>query len=143
MGETRPRPVPSPWSLRDRDGVAHSFAVRAPTLLVAVKTDCDGCRPFYGATSAALEGLDVVVVTRDDPAHRDFAGSARPVYGAPGLLDELEVRWPPFFVLVAPDPPRVVVEGVAFAPEQVVAEMASRFARDSATGQWRFTEENR
>lgn len=143
MGETRPRPVPSPWSLSDRDGVAHPYEVRRPTLLVAVKTDCDGCRPFYGATPAALEGLDIVVVTRDDPAHRDFSGGAREVFGAPGLLDELEVRWPPFYVLVAPDPPRVVVEGVAFAPEQVVAEMASRFARDSATGQWRLTEETR
>ena len=53
------------------------------------------------------------------------------------------IRWPPFYVVVAPHPPRVVVEGVAFAPDQVRAEIERWIRRDSETGQWRVVEEMR
>lgn len=140
MGETRPRPVPTPWTLVDRQGVTHTYDVDQLTVLVAVKTNCDGCRPFYRSALETLDGLAVVVASHDDPAHADYDNAVRPVMRAPALLDALDVRWPPFYVVVAPDPPRVIVEGVAFSPDQVADEISSRLARDSGTGHWSLRE---
>jgi hypothetical protein len=44
---------------------------------------------------------------------------------APDVLKELEIRWPPFYVLVDPQERRVITEGVVFAPAQVASEIAS------------------
>ncbi len=99
--------------------------VDAPTLVVAVKANCDGCRGFLHESLDELSDVDVVVVATDDLHHPDFDGAVRDLFAAEELLVALDVRWPPFYVLLAADPPRVVVEGVAFTPAQVAEEISS------------------
>jgi hypothetical protein len=95
-----------------------------PTLVVAVKADCDGCRAFLEGDLTELGDLEVVLVVAAGAADPSFATAAREVYEAPALLEALDVRWPPFYVLVAPSPPRVLREGVLFSPAQVAREIA-------------------
>jgi len=44
---------------------------------------------------------------------------------APDLLSLLEIRWPPFYVLIDPRVGTVLVEGVVFGPGQVAQEIKS------------------
>lgn len=124
FGPTRPRPAPPRWTVRSRDGVAHQHELTTLTLVVAIKTNCDGCRAFYEEVPSTPDGLEVVVVVRENVGDEQFARATRPIYEARELLDELDVRWPPFYVLLAPEPARVVTEGVAFSPEQIFDEIA-------------------
>ena len=112
--------------MTDVDGATSTFVVSGPVLIVAVKADCDGCRSFYSGDVGALDGIDVIIVAAEVAGVREFASASRRVYAAPDLLAALGVTWPPFFVLVAPAPARVVVEGIAFSPEQVAAEIEGR-----------------
>jgi len=43
---------------------------------------------------------------------------------SPALLTALDVRWPPFWVLVDPERGRVVREGVPFGPAQIAEAIA-------------------
>jgi hypothetical protein len=143
FGAPRPRPAPPTWVLGPRGGGPVTDEVTVPTLLVAVKPSCDGCRPFYLDPLTEFAGLRVIVVVRDGVDHADFESAVRPVYEAVDLCDALGIKWPPFYVLVAPHPARVVGEGVAYAPDQVLAEIDPWLRRDSETGQWRVVEEMR
>ena len=102
------------------------LAVDRPTLVVAVKPDCDGCREFIEGDLEELGGLRVVPVARDDGAG-EWARARREVVVAPELLDELDVRWPPFYVLLGPGR-QLLAEGVVFGPAQVAAEVAPYLA---------------
>lgn len=123
-------------------GDSFAVAVRAPsrwTLLLFLSTGCVGCRPIWDAlddpVSAGLVTDEVVVAVTHDPVREDV-----------GILQELvpekavcvmsssgwaayRVQGPPFFALVAGgdgsgrDGPRVVAEGVAWAPEQIGSEV--------------------
>jgi hypothetical protein len=94
--------------------------------VVAVKANCDGCLGFYAGDVSALEqlGVELLVATATAPSEHSFSG-LRPVQYAPALLEGLDVRWPPFYVLIFPNPWRVVAEGLAFGPTQVAGEIAS------------------
>jgi len=102
------------------------MTVTSPTLVVAVKGDCDGCANFYSGSLEALEGLEVVIVTNSLKGAPELVGATHVVYEAPDLLEALGVTWPPFYVLISPAPARVTAEGIAFTPEQVAAEIAGR-----------------
>ena len=71
-----------------------------------------------------LSSWPVLLVAREIEGVSDFVGARHEVLAAPALLDALEVRWPPFYLLIAPDPLRVLSEGVAFEPAQVANELA-------------------
>ena len=94
--------------------------------MVAVKAHCDGCVGFYAGDVTALASfdLDLFIATSTPPGEYDFVG-AREVHYDPDLLTSLDVRWPPFYVLLVPAPWRVVQEGLAFGPEQVAQEITS------------------
>jgi uncharacterized protein YcgI (DUF1989 family) len=94
------------------------------TLVVAVKPSCDGCRDFVGGALNELSDVTVVVVSATADGAAEWASAARPVVIAPELLVALEVRWPPFYVLVDPEGPRVAAEGVVFSAAQVAEEIA-------------------
>jgi hypothetical protein len=125
FGSPRPRPAPPRWELTARDGSITTYDVTTPTLVVAVKPNCDGCRPFYVSPLPELGDLPIVVVAAQSLAETEFDTAIREVVAADELLAALEIRWPPFYVLVAPFPPRVALEGVVFSPAQVAAEIAS------------------
>jgi hypothetical protein len=100
--------------------------VTSPTVLVALKANCDGCSAFHSGSLVALSEYDVVLVARSVRGVAELESAPNVVYEAPELLDELGVRWPPAYVLIDGSPARVVFEGVAFAPEQVADELSRR-----------------
>ena len=95
------------------------------TLIVAVKSDCHGCRSVLESARDAFGAVSTLVVARETSLEPWWATSRHPLVISPSLLDELEVRWPPFYVLVDPHDEKVVTEGVVFAPEQVREEIAA------------------
>lgn len=120
-----------------------SVEVRASkgwTLLLFLSSDCHGCRPMWEAlTDPASLGLStdevVVAVTREPPSEDVVALKALVPEGATCIMstsawDAYRVHGPPFFVLVAgcgtadPATARVATEGVAWAIEQIGAEVS-------------------
>lgn len=94
-----------------------------PTLIVAIKTSCDGCRLFVESDLSELAATAVVVVSATADDTSEWANARQRVLVAPAVLDALEIRWPPFYVLVDPRNRRVLSEGVVFGPGQVAAEI--------------------
>jgi hypothetical protein len=94
------------------------------TLLVVIKAHCDGCRAFLDADLGEFAGLDVVFVSGAEDTENEWTNPRRPVLIAPDVLLALDVRWPPFYVLIDPVAKVVRGEGVLFGPSQVAAEIA-------------------
>lgn len=91
------------------------------TLVVAVKSQCDGCREFLEADLAEFS-VPVLVVAQD--ASTEWRDTRQPVFVSPDALRVLDVTWPPFYVLVDPVARKVLTEGVLFGAQQVAAEIA-------------------
>lgn len=94
------------------------------TLIVAIKSSCDGCRDFVHAPLDELKNVSVIVLSATPDLHNEWIEAAQPVLIAPEFLAALHVDAPPFYVLVDPVAKRVVSEGVVFSPAQVAAEIA-------------------
>jgi hypothetical protein len=93
-------------------------------LLVVIKSNCDGCREFLYADLHEFADLQVLFVSAvDDEAH-EWLDAPRPILVAPDALVALDVKWPPFYVLVDANAGLVRCEGVLFGPSQVAAEIA-------------------
>lgn len=92
-------------------------------MVVAVKADCDGCRSFYNGSLAALAPWPTLLIARYESEVEAFSDSRHRVFLAKELWNALDIRSAPFYVLVAPGPGRIVLEGLAFSPEQVAAEL--------------------
>lgn len=97
-----------------------AFAFQAKTLVVAVKANCDGCRPFLTLTSGWLDDWRVVLVAREPYAARD---DEAPVLTAPAVLDQLHMTDAAFYVALDGAPLMVVAEGFVFDLQQVRAEL--------------------
>jgi hypothetical protein len=122
----RPRERAAPASLSGHwlNGEPVTIDLAEPTLLVAIKHQCDGCREFVHSPLSELEGQRVVIVSATDDPDGEWAGSLQPVLVAPDVLAALDIRWPPFYVLIDPESRRVVTEGVVFDSAQVALETA-------------------
>jgi hypothetical protein len=105
------------------DVVTHFFT--GPTLIVAIKPSCDGCHDFVFSALEELRHVTTVVVSRDDSESAEWANAVQTVFIAPELMDALDIKWPPFYVLLDPQRQLVLTEGVVFGPAQVAAEIAS------------------
>ncbi|MEI8127695.1 MAG: hypothetical protein WCG86_07785 [Actinomycetota bacterium] len=119
MDTPRERPAPERWNWVGREG-REEYVLTSQILLIVVKENCDGCREFLRDPPVELAQYDVKVVAHEG----DFGES--PVYLAPELLAELDIRWPPFYVLVENSPARVVDEGIVFSAAHVAQELTSR-----------------
>jgi hypothetical protein len=117
--------VPDTWTLIGRDGRRVLVETDQPTLVVAVKADCDGCASFHSGSLDPLAEYRVVLVAHAVRGVAELESAPEEVFEAPELLEALEMRWPPVYALVAGRPARVLVEGVAFSPEQVAHEIRS------------------
>jgi hypothetical protein len=95
------------------------------TLLVVIKSNCDGCRDFLFSGLEEFVDIDVVFLSATDDTDLEWIDGPRPVLIAPDALLALDVKWPPFYVLVDPIAGLVRSEGVLFGPSQVAAEIAS------------------
>jgi hypothetical protein len=120
----RPRPAPDVLTGVSIRGEKEVRNLEGLTLIVAIKQSCDGCRDFVFSDLRELRGTPVVIVSATGDLNDEWAGAAQPILVAPDVLKELEIRWPPFYVLVNPEERRVVIEGVVFAPGQVASEIA-------------------
>ncbi len=104
------------------DVVEGEFTTR--TLVLAVKDDCLGCESVVASSAQAFGEVATLVVAARPSADPAWATSAHQLLVSESLLADLDVRWPPFYVLVDPRDERVVCEGVVFAPAQVREEIA-------------------
>lgn len=122
----RPRDRRAPSSLTGKSlaGKTLTYVFEGLTLIVAVKTSCDGCRDFVLSPLGELGDVTVHVVSATPDVTGEWTDAVQPVVVAPEFLQMLDVRWPPFYVLIDPDAQRVVVEGVVFGPTQVAAEIS-------------------
>ncbi len=96
---------------------------RGLTLVVAIKPECDGCRVFAQSSLQEFGDLDVVFVASRAEENDEWRAVPHEIIVAPELLTQLDVRWPPFYVLIDATSHRVLVEGVVFGPAQVAAEI--------------------
>ncbi|HVB70574.1 MAG TPA: hypothetical protein VND83_03600 [Acidimicrobiales bacterium] len=124
----RERPAPPRAVGHQLSGDAVEIVFDRWTLVVAVKASCDGCRDFIEGSLDALANVAVLVVGADTQGDDEWARAARPVVISPELITALDIRWPPFYVLVSPLGPKVVTEGVVFSAAQVAEEIAAYLA---------------
>ncbi|MGH9021390.1 MAG: hypothetical protein ACRDV0_10300 [Acidimicrobiales bacterium] len=116
-----PRSAPASISGTTAAGEPVTVVFVRPTLVVAVKADCDGCRDFLAGAGADVEGVDQVVVASDASAIGD---STLLAIVSPEAMRLLGLSWPPTYVLVDPRGPTVVAEGAVFSAAQVASEVA-------------------
>jgi hypothetical protein len=121
---SREREAPASLSGHWLNGEPVTINLAQLTLLVAIKHQCDGCREFVRSPLSELEGQRVIVVSATDDPDGEWVGSSQPVLVAPDVLAALDIRWPPFYVLIDPASRRVVTEGVVFDAAQVARETA-------------------
>jgi hypothetical protein len=95
------------------------------TLLVVIKANCDGCRDFLFSDLEEFADIHVLFMSATDDTDNEWIDAPRPVLIAPDALLALDVKWPPFYLLVDPIAGLVRTEGVLFGPSQVAAEITS------------------
>ena len=94
------------------------------TLVVAVKDDCLGCRSVLEAPLGAFGDVATLLVSSRPSADPSWRTTQHRLVISELLMDELDVRWPPFYVLIDPANEKVMSEGVVFGVEQVREEIA-------------------
>jgi hypothetical protein len=121
----RPRERPAPSSLRGHwsGGDEAVVELTTVTLVVAIKSHCDGCREFMNADFNELH-VPVLVISAEDDESSEWRDARQPVLVSSDAFQLLDLRSAPFYVLVDPIAGRVVTEGVLFGPSQVSKEIA-------------------
>jgi len=121
----RPRERAAPTALHGHwlsSGAEITVDLTELTLVVAIKSHCDGCQEFINADVSDL-GVSVLVVSADDGISSEWQEARQPVFVSPEAFRLLDVRWPPFYVLIDPAARRVRSEGVLFGVQQVAKEI--------------------
>ena len=121
----RVRPAPDTIKGTSLDGDPISKTLVGLTLVVAIKQSCDGCRDFIFSGLNELPDVPVLILSATGDNNGEWTGSLQQVIVAPQLLSDLDIRWPPFYVLIDPEQRLVVTEGVVFGPAQVASEIGS------------------
>lgn len=120
----RDRVVPTSIHGHWLNGESATIILKHPTLIVAIKSNCDGCVAFVNSTLEELNGQPVIIVSATDDLEGEWVNARRQILVAPEFLEALGVKWPPFYLLIDPAAGRVVTEGVVFGPGQVANEIA-------------------
>ncbi|MHB1250613.1 MAG: hypothetical protein ACYC0I_00585 [Acidimicrobiales bacterium] len=121
----RRRSAPASFTGVTLSGEASSHTFRGITLVVAVKPQCDGCRDFVNATLEEFASIELVIVSATGDGDGEWAQSHHPILIAPTLMEQLDVRWPPFYVVIDAATSEIVSEGVVFGAAQVAEEIAT------------------
>ena len=119
----RERSAPDTLNGHWSKGSATTIPLSEVTLVVAIKSHCDGCRDFINGDLSELR-VPVVVISADEDETSEWSDAQQPVLISPESFQLLDLRSAPFYVLVDPVAHRVVSEGVLFGPSQVAAEIA-------------------
>ena len=124
----RPRVRAAPTELRGTwlHGDPVTLTLSGLTIVVAVKPNCDGCTAFVHSALDELAHFTVILVSGTDEDHGEWSEALQPVLVSPESLAALNIRWPPFYVVIDAEQALVVGEGVVFGPTQV-AEEAERY----------------
>ncbi len=125
---TRERPAPDALTGHWSNGDDETIVFREMTLVVAIKPHCDGCREFLNEDSGEIP-VPILVISADEDESCEWRDARRPVLVAPEAFGLLDIRWPPFYVLIDPSTRRVVCEGVLFGSAQVATEIAAFLER--------------
>jgi hypothetical protein len=122
----RPRERAAPSSLSGHwcEGDETTISLTDVTLVVAIKSHCDGCRAFINADLDELS-VPVLVISAEDDESSEWRGARQSVFVSPDAFRVLDVRSAPFYVLIDPIAERVVTEGVLFGLSQVATEIGS------------------
>jgi hypothetical protein len=123
--QPRERPAPSHLAGHWSNGGDAKVELSRLTLLVVIKSNCDGCHDFLFSDLASFSDIDVLFVSATHDTDHEWNDAPRPVLVAPDVLLALDVQWPPFYLLVDPIAGLVRTEGVLFGPSQVAMEIAS------------------
>lgn len=121
---TRPRRAPRNYEGINLLGEPVKGEFTALTLVVAIKEDCWGCRNVVESSPGAMGDVATILVAAQASRETNWRTSPHPVLISASLLQELDVRWPPFYVLVDPLDEKVVNEGVVFDVQQVREDIA-------------------
>ena len=119
----RPRPAPDSVSGTTLQGETQTKTLDGLTLIVAIKQSCDGCRDFVNSSLDELDDVTVMILSDTGDSAEEWGDAVQPILVAPAALAALDIRWPPFYVLVDPARRLIVSEGVVFGPAQVAAEI--------------------
>jgi hypothetical protein len=121
----RPRERAAPSSIAGHwsEGDETIVELTEVTLVVAIKSHCDGCREFISADLDELP-VPVLFISAEDDDTSEWRDARHPVLVSSDAFRLLDVRSAPFYVLVDPLAGRVVSEGVLFGPSQVASEIA-------------------
>jgi hypothetical protein len=121
----RERPAPSRLAGHWSNGSHAVVELTGLTLLVVIKANCDGCHDFLFSDLTEFAEIDVLFLCTTDETNGEWKDAPRSVLVAPESLLALDVKWPPFYLLVDSVAGVVRTEGVLFGPSQVAAEIAS------------------
>ena len=94
------------------------------TLILAIKEDCLGCRSVLDAPSNSFGDVATMIVAARGATEPGWETTSHRLLISEDLLQQLDVRHPPLYILIDPQNERVVTEGVIFGPSQVRDEIA-------------------
>lgn len=121
----RDRVVPTELEGRWSSGAAQTIGLNDLALIVAVKSDCFGCRDFVQSDPALFDSIQVVVISTTEDEKSEWERAPHQVLLVDqAVFDSFDIRWPPFYVLVNGKSGHVLCEGVVFGPSQVAEEIA-------------------
>lgn len=95
------------------------------TLVVAIKEDCLGCRSVLESPTDVFGHVATLIVAARPSPEPWWTTTRHRVIVSEQLLRDLDVRFPPFYVLIDANRERVLTEGVVFGPEQVREELSA------------------
>ena len=121
---TRERAAPDSLTGHWSKGGEETILLSEVTLVVAIKSKCDGCRAFLDADLDELR-VPVIIVSAEENETGEWNDVRHRVFISPDAFRLLDVRSPPLYLLVDPVARRVLAEGVLFGLTQVTAEIAT------------------
>ncbi|MBW4030544.1 MAG: hypothetical protein HIU57_07700 [Acidobacteria bacterium] len=121
----RERSAPRRYRGRGPTGESIEGEFIGVTLVVAIKDDCLGCRSALEAPTDAFGDVATLFVAARPSTEPWWVATRHLLIVSEELLRDLDVRFPPFYVLIDAARERVLSEGVVFGPEQVRDEVAS------------------
>jgi hypothetical protein len=119
---SRKRLVPKHLKGLSLSGVERSIEITSPTLVAAIKPNCDGCSEFVHGNLQELEHVCVVLISATS-GDGEWESAPREILVAPKLLIDLDIRSAPYYVLIDPTSSSIVTEGALMSSAQVAREI--------------------
>ena len=121
----RARQVPTSFGGITPDGEPVSDTFAPHHLIIAVKESCDGCAELLEASYGAYDklGIEILFLAGAHSNETAWLDSSHKRLVSPELLTTLDVRWPPFWMLIDGANGTVIAEGVPFGVAHLINEV--------------------